>query len=56
MQIKRLENTVAFGTLTLNVVHKVSRNASVAAKPAVGGPFVVSANFGAPFATDAYAA
>ncbi|WP_085031579.1 hypothetical protein [Ensifer aridi] len=41
-QIRRLENTIASGTLTLNVVHKVSRDFSVQAEAAAGGPFVFS--------------
>ncbi|MGV1927543.1 hypothetical protein ACQZ6S_19760 [Agrobacterium tumefaciens] len=41
-QIKRLETTIASGTLTLNVVHKVSRDFSLQAKAVSGGPFVFS--------------
>ncbi len=41
-QIKRLEGTVAAGTLTLKVVHKNTKDFSLAAKPVTGGPFVFS--------------
>lgn len=41
-QIRRLEGTVASGTLTLNIVHKDTKAFNVQAKAVTGGPFVFS--------------
>lgn len=41
-KIKRLEGTVAAGTLTLNVVYKNTKDFSLQAKAVPGGPFVFS--------------